>query len=888
MRFLNQILDELLSQNSDLSTLSIVLPGKRPVVFIKDILKNDKNYSGFLPRFVTIEDLIVQIAEKQEIKGVALWLLGYEVYQKLHPNEDFGQFLKWFPTLLKDWDDILKFTTNDDEVISYMFDEERIKNWGEQLGEEGKARRRHLDFWLKMKTFLPMLKSELEARGYATAGMIHQAAKLYIEDFAKNTSENFVFCGFNALTPVEEFLVKKLLEQDKAQCFFQADAYYMNDERQEAGQFLRKYRNWQVFHQQRPFNWVEDHFSEPKNIKVYEVAGNVTQTQVLSTLFKDYQAEDYSKTAVILLDENLLPATLDALSNVPQLNITMGLPLKNLSFSLAIKQIFYLQHQLEKKKGSYYYRDVLTILEALPTDELEQQAIQSFKNDIIQHNIVYLSEAFLKNNLGGLSFYKILEPQPALALLDLLIEYCEQLKFRDLDDVQYETIAYFEKNFQIIKNQMAPYHFEIKVENLELLIQQLLNSEAIDFQGEPLAGLQVMGLLETRLLNFDTVILLSTNEGKLPLGNSQNTYLPFDVRQKFGLNTFIENDGIYAYHFYRLLQESSTVHLLYNGLSSGVNTGEKSRFIEQIKIESPHKIEQIVIENPSEPIEQSPMKFTKSDLVMKRLADWKKGVAASHLVTYLYNPVDFYLKIVLGVKEVEEIEEELSVRNYGNLVHYALQYLYEKLKGRILKEADFEGVMSEIDQSIAYAITTLKHQPEFYQRGMNYVHQAMAKKVIAEILKVDLDLVKAGNALEIIELEKKITDVPFQVDEQNTVELKGFVDRIDRLNGQLRVIDYKTAKTKNLNLKINDKNRETLMMNTDYKQALQLSIYQYALAQEPAFSQQNMQCGIWSFAEVTKGVQPLQLMEGTPEEAMESIANIIKEILNPEVDFVEK
>ncbi|AQY22745.1 PD-(D/E)XK nuclease family protein [Riemerella anatipestifer] len=886
MNFLNKIVDELLEQSSDLSRFNIVLPGKRPVVFIKDILKNQKKYSGLLPQFSTIEELIKDISSYQEIKGISLWLFAYNVYRQLFSAEDFGQFLKWFPTLLKDWDDILKFSDSDEAVLEYMFDEERIKNWGETLGEEDNARQRNLNFWQKMTTFLPLLKKELKVKQWATSGMLHQEAKSKVKLFAEQTSEQYVFCGFNAFTPVEELLVRQLLQWDKAQCFFQADEYYIKDKRQEAGQFLRRYIDWAEFNDYRNFSWVENQFSQPKNINVYEVSGNVTQTQVIPKIFKDYKESDYSKTALVLLDENLLPACLEVLSEVPKVNITMGLPLKNLSFSNAMKQIFYLHKQLEKKSSTYYHHDVVGILETLPTDVQEDKIIRAFVNYISEHNIVYVSYSLLKEYLGGLNFFNIFEKKGVKELLEILIDFCCQLKYKPIDDIQYENISYFEKSFKIVKNQLEPYQFEVSIEDLEVLVNQMVSAESVDFQGEPLSGLQVMGLLETRLLNFENIILLSTNEGKLPLGNSQNTYLPFDVRKNFGLNTFLENDGIYAYHFYRLLQDAHHIHLLYNALSSGVNTEEKSRFITQIEMESPHQVQKIMVENESQPVEVLPMVVSKTPQVMERLKEWQHNIAASHLTTYLYNPIDFYAKVVLKIKETSEIEEELSLRNYGNLVHYALEFLYGKLKGKILTPQDLEWAITQIDESVEFAIKTLKHQPEFYERGMNFVHQQMAKKVIGDVLKLDLELVSSGNTLEILDLEKEIKDVKFKVSDELEVAFKGFIDRIDRLNGNLRVIDYKTAKTKNLRLKISDKNRETLLKNKDYKQALQLCIYAYAMGQLSEFLGKDISCGIWSFAEVSRGVQMLEI-DGDLSDAMASISSIITEILNPDIDFEE-
>ena len=902
MKFLQKIITNLLAQNSDLSGFNIVLPGKRPIVFIKKIL-TEKQYSGFLPDFFTIEDLIRGISGKQPVQGISLWLFAFEVYREIQPDEDFAQFLKWFPTILKDWDDMLKFSESDTAVLEFMFDEERIKNWSENLGEtENTPRHKFLNFWQKMNIFLPLLKLKLNEKNWATAGMIHKAAKNGITDFAEKTEKKFVFCGFNAFTPVEEKLIKSLLQWDKAQCFFQADDYYVKDERQEAGKFLRSHLTWKEFNESRPFHWIENDFAKPKNIKVYEVSGNVTQTKVLPEIFKEINSNDFSETAVILLDENLLPASLDAMSVVGALNITMGFPLKNLAFSNAMKKLFYLQKQLEKKDSSYYYNDVLSVLEELPNSEANLEIITIFKIKIEERNIVYINKKLLAELLSDLSYVKLLQKQSSdIEFLDLLLDFCYQLKFGDLDDILYENIAHFEKSFKIIRAQILPYSFNITMETLEVLINQLVNSETIDFQGEPVQGLQVMGLLETRLLNFENIILLSANEGKLPLGNSQNTYLPFDVRQHFKLHTFLENDSIYAYHFYRLLQDSENVHLLYNALSSGVNTGEKSRFITQLEIEDKHhQIENIIIENSSHPISQEPVQIQKTAKVLEKLEEWKSRVSASHLTSYLYNPLDIYLSKILNTYETNEMEEELSQRSYGNLVHYALQHLYEQFIGKVLRANDLALSNEAIDEAINVAVEKLHHQMEFYDRGMNFIHKSIAERVVRNVLEYDRKLIEAGNSLEILSVEGKFQNIEFYLDSEktNAVSFYGYIDRIDRLNGNLRIIDFKTAKTKNLTIAVpkkpeDEEKLEKLFFREDYKQAMQLSIYAYSVLSDQLLSDNFLQCGIWSFAEVNKGVQNLQVFGEEEislpllEAPMNSIKNLIAEILNPEIDFVE-
>lgn len=888
MKFLEKIVTDLVERHPDMSQLNIVLPGKRPLVFINRILK-EKKYQGILPQFSTIEDLIQELARKLHLQGVALHLFAYKVYQKIDQSEEFGSFLKWFPTLQKDWDDMLKFTDDDEKVLQYMFDEERIKNWGENLGEEDNARKRNLDFWRKMTVFLPLLKKELIAKDYATSGMIHVEAREKIKSFAEKTESIFVFCGFNAFTPVEELLVRSLLQWDKAICYFQADKYYINDKRQEAGKFLREHLTWKEFNEHRPFNWIEDDFIKDKNINVYEVSGNVVQTKLFPQIFDTIKPEDFSKTAIILLDENLLPASLDAISQASILNITMGFPLKNMAFSNAIKKIFYLQKQLEKKAASYYYADVFPILEELPNSAEDQKVVNHFIQNIEARNIIYISKKMMDDLLADLSYYELLKkPLDIITYLDQLINYCVDTKNDLENDLLYENISHFETTFRILKNQLAPYKIAIKVETLEVLINQLVNTESIDFEGEPLAGLQVMGLLESRLLNFENLIMLSVNEGKLPLGNSQNTYIPFDIRKHFGLNTYLENDSIYAYHFYRLLQDSKNVHLLYNALSSGINTGEKSRFITQIEMESPLKINHIVVDNASEPIVQELIKIEKTPLVLKKLEQWKKSISASHLTTYLYNPIDFYLRHILKVRESDEIEEELSRRNYGNLVHFAIQFLYDNYIGEILKTQDFDEINNRVEASIISAIEKLGHQKEFYDRGMNYVHHKMAERVIKNIIKVDKALVESGSSLEIIDLERNMkADFYLDSNKKDLATFNGFIDRIDRLDGVIRIIDYKTAKTKNLNFTKSKLDINELFFKDDNIQALQLSIYKYMLQQDDYFRQYPLQPGIWSFEQVAQGVISLESGHYEDTDLESAIANLINTILDPSIAFEE-
>ena len=790
---------------------------------------------------------------------------------------------------------MLKFAESDKAVLQFMLDEERIKSWAQNLGEEDadKPRAKFLNFWRNMNVFLPALKEQLTSAQMATGGMLHRKAAEYLDQFIEGADEQFVFCGFNAFTPFEEKLVRSVLKAGKAQCFFQADSYYFDDERQEAGKFLREHKKWAEFNESRAFNWIEKDFEQPKNIHVYEVSGNISQSKLLPGILASLSEDDnpqHSDTAVILLDENLLPAALDSLSSVEHLNITMGFPLKNLNFSNAIKHLFHLQKQLEKKSSSYYYADLLAILEELPSTENDRRIIAHFKSKIEERNIVYISQKLFVDLLGEISYSSLLQkPLSAVDFLREAARFCLGVKFNIEDDIQFENISHFEKTFNTLLNYLEQFTFPVTMETLEVLFSQMISTEKIDFEGEPLQGLQVMGLLETRLLNFRNIVLLSVNEGKLPLGNTQNTYIPFDVRREQNMHTFLENDSIYAYHFYRLIQGAENVYLMYNALSSGVNTGEKSRFITQLEYEDKfHSIQHSVVENASEPVVQSPVKIEKSAAVLEQLEDWKQRVSASHLISYLYNPLDFYLSKILHTREANEIEEELSVRNYGNLVHYALHFIYDKIKGKYLQVADLAMDDVAIAEALEHAVKTLNHQKEYYEKGINFIHYAIAERVVRSVVDFDKALIEGGHRLKIIGLEMKFENISLPLNEDGEqVNLYGFIDRMDELDGTVRIIDYKTAKTKYLNIKIEEDKIESYLINYDRKQALQLCLYQYVINKMPDFAGKNIVPGIWSFAEVKRGVAMLEFEKGTHDDAMVSLKNLILEILNPEIPFEE-
>ena len=882
--FLYRIAAELIKDAKDLKDHVVVFPGKRPQIFFKKALE-DLGYSGFLPRMKTIEELTEEISGATCIQGLALTLEAYRFHTQLYPME-FSEFLKWFPALAKDWDEILKFAPEPLAVLDYMQEEERILQWAKSLGQDelGEVSQRFLDFWKKNGEYLPQLDRHLEQQGLASPGMVHQLALKNVGQYIAASKERFVFCGLNALTRLEEKLIRELLALDKAQCYFHSDSYYMDNSVQEAGAFLRRHRQWKEFNDFRQFQWVDQDFMQSKYIALYEVPGNVTQTKLLSSILQQIKPEELEDTAVVLLDENLLPSVISELSFVEHLNITMGYPIKNMAFSQGIRALLHLHKQLEIRSGSYYYKDLVNILTAIPAAVTDNEIIATFQKELVEKNRVYLSYKMLKELLGDLSYFSILEKcSSPMELLEKLLAFTTDLKTFELSDLQYENISHFEKQLRILSNQLADFDFVHSVDVLEILINQLVQTQTIDFVGEPLKGLQVMGLLETRLLTFKNVVLLSVNEGKLP-GSGGNSYIPFNVRASHQMHTYLESDSIYAYHFYRLIQQAEKVYLLYNSLTSGINSGEKSRFITQLQMESPHKVHHFVVDTSATATETSEMSVSKTPALLERLERWKSRVAASHLNSYLYNPMDFYLKNIL-YSQNEEIEEELSSRNYGNLIHFSLEYLYEPLVEKYLTTKDLEGLLGQTEAALAHAMERLKHDPAYYAVGMNYIHKEMALSVLERIIKKDKQSVEEGSSLRILAVEKRFSGVPLEIPGHGSVELRGIIDRMDEFDGQVRLIDYKSS----LNSQELSFGLKSFQEGLSYKHSkgLQLAFYLYALGQDAEYSGRAFSAGIWSFAKVGEGVQPLQMKDYTLEDLLEGIKGVIAEILDPDVPFTK-
>ena len=893
-KFIEKVVEELTRNDAGFSKTTIILPGNRPKLFFKkEFQKQIKN--RILPRFLSIDEFITQISGLEPVSQIKLWFSAYESYRKItdEPNE-FDVFLNWIQALLKDFDDINSALVNPREIFDYLVSAERIKKWGQENLEIGSGQMmgKHLSFWKMAKDLFFQLNEDLLNQNLGYRGLIYRQAVNKLPDYIGQTSEEFVFAGLNALSNAERKIVFELQDSGKARCYWDSDQYYLAGTEQEAGIFLRQYRE-----SSKEWNWEFDAFSKEKSIRVTGVGKRVGQAKYLHGLLSEIPENEISETAVVLADETLLPPVLSSIpGQINRINITMGFPLNKSSMAYFFRSVFELQMNREKlgKGSAYYFKNVIQVLNNTIFKENHGRS-RKLSHQIRVGNMIFTKPEFLQNQLEQSIYTPLFEvpdsPESFVKNIGKWIEEQMRNPETETSEIDREYLYRFGELFAQLESELARYfQFVQDFQSLNLFYNRLLQNESLSFVGEPLEGLQILGLLETRLLDFKNVIITSVNDGTLPPGRIENSFIPYDIRREMGMSTYNENDAVFAYHFYRLLQRAEKINLLYNLEADGLDSGEKSRFIRQLEIESPHQVKNEIASAEFIFPEQKSIEIPKTKSVVEALSGWaEKGVSPSSLSSYIRNPVLFYEQKILGVKEFEEAEEIVGARVMGNIIHNTLEELYQPFLGKILVWEDFDELFEKLD-----GVFEKHFQNEYknidFQRGKNYLIYQIAHSFVENVLKNDKDLA-AKSELVIHRLEQELS-ADFELGNHRKVKLNGKIDRIDSVNGTKRIIDYKTGGVREEKLKLTSGKLEKVFTETDFDKAFQLLIYAHLFFAN--YENQSVQFGIYPLKFPKKGVFILnfdQNSEFTDEIVKlteNNLRGLIEEILDPEIPFIQK
>jgi PD-(D/E)XK nuclease superfamily len=903
----------LIDYSEKLSDTIIILPNRRAKVFLIEALKNQSKKTIFAPEIISIEDFVQNIAGIRSIDSVELLFEFYTIYLEIteKDKESFETFANWAKTLLQDFNEIDRYLLEPDKILKYLENIKEVEHWSVDADKRTTLIDNYLIFWKKLPHYYHSLYEYLLKKGIGYQGLIYREAVNNLNHFSETVKEKkFIFAGFNALNQAEEKIVQHLLAIDKVKIYWDIDETFLNDSYHDTGLFQRRFKSTWSHYKTNPYEWISTDYQQEKNIQVIGTPKSIGQAKIVGDIIEKHSNENNGQlqnVAVVLGEESLLLPILYSLpSNVDALNITMGFSSKNNPAQLLMAKLFKMHtNALSRNATSYvlYYKDVLDILTHpliepfVFAGELVNRINQNNYTFIVHKRILELQEN--QNELFQLLFQKW--DTNSVKILENLSQILLIIKSnlsRDNEDEKI-TNAFVYSIFKVI-NQLISYfssHENIdSIDTLYAIYKQVIDVAEVSFEGEPLNGLQIMGVLESRVLDFETVIITSVNEGKFPAGKSMNSFIPYDVKREYGLPTFKEKDAIYTYHFYHLLQRAKNIYLLYNSDSEGLDAGEKSRFITQLEVEKQpkHNLTFQTYNADVPEIAHQPIIVEKSEKVMLRLKEIAdKGFSPSSLTTYIRNPIQFYFQRILRISETDEVEENIAVNTLGTIIHGALEELYKPFIGKILIDNDIKICIKNIDEEV------LKQFKEVYKegdikKGRNLLAYEVAKRNVLNFLKLELEAIQNGDEIQIIALEKPLAQILEHPSLPFPVKIAGNVDRIENRNGKIRIIDYKTGTVTKPSVTLKSWNGLT----EDIKNDKIIQILAYAFMYEQEAKGLEIEAGIISFKNLKAGFLPFnfkvdkEATEVISTEIMQSyieeIVVLLNEILNVDVAFEEK
>ena len=903
--FISQTIDTILKTTTSFQDVVFILPSQRAKVFAKQILK-EKITVGFLPEILNIEQFINQISGIEKADNIQLLFHFYTIYKDIEKEPvSFDVFASWAFTVLQDFNEIDQHLIAAKDIFIYLRDIQRLKKWSVK-GEfkETELMKDHYSFLEKLNAFYTALYQYLNEKNIGYQGLIYRESCKKIDAFLQqHAHKKFFFIGFNALNKAEEFLFQRVLENGNSDIYWDIDTVFFNSNHQ-AGKFLRKYKATWSYYEKNEFKTLGSSFSTPKTMEVIGAPKNTTQIKYAGEILEKFT--DFTNTALILADETLLPITLNSLpKNIDAINITMGYPLKDVpttNLLLSIFQLFISQQKLNKTLlNEFYHKDVIRFLKQHSIFNLIPDITQ-FSDEISKQNQTFINKNHLHKALENtpIEFLEVVMSifNSYVSIDDFIDRILNLINFikEDTSDLEKEYLFRFYTTFTQLKTLQKEYEYFPDLKTLFLFFKQLIFSESLSFQGEPLRGLQLMGMLETRVLDFENIILVSTNEGILPASSQQNSFIPFDVKIEFDIPTYREKDAIFSYHFFRLLQRAKKVFIIYNTEHDVFGSGEKSRFVTQLEMMRTDIVHKII--TPKLIHQKAPLKVVaKNESVLEKLKELsEKGISPSALTNYLYNPISFYKQKILKLKEFQDVEETVAYNTLGTVVHETLDELYTPFVGKFLgiehlnlmEKNSKEIVKKHFKKEFKNGDISTGRNRLIFEVAVRFVHNFLAQE--QELLKDEKNQLKILATEENLATELKIDGFDFPI------KIHGQVDRVDELNGVLRIIDYKTGMVSSSDLRVAA--FESLREKQQYK-AIQVLLYAYLYTKSKNYNfKQPLQAGIYSFKNLNSGFLAVDFssnyrnpaVEITSEkldEFIDQIKSYITEIYSLDVDFIE-
>ena len=923
----------------NLAHTAVVFPNKRAGLFFNEYLAQEPDSPIWSPAYVSISELFRSLSPWEVGDPVKLVCELYKIFRReTQSTETLDDFYFWGEMLISDFDDADKNRVDTDKLFSNLQDlrnimddytfiddeqEEAIRQFFQNFSIERRTalKERFISLWNVLGNIYKGFRESLASQNIAYEGMMYRHVIEHL-DVDKLPYEKYVFVGFNVLNKVEHTLFTQLKDAGKAVFYWDYDEFYMKENRQavthEAGEFIR--RNLRDFPSPLSGELFKN-LSKPKEVHYIASSTENAQARYLPQWIRNNLTTPEKETAVVLCNEALLQPVLHSLpAEVKHVNITMGFPLSQTpvySFLIALLELH--THGFNFKSGRYTFQSVVTLLKHPYTRQLTGQA-ELLEKELTRNNRFYP----LPGELGKDEFLTRLFT-PLSGNLNLCIRLSETLQqvasiyqanTSGTEDTDAFNQLYRESLFKAyttinrFRTLIEEDELTVQSETFRRLLVKVLSTTNIPFHGEPAIGMQVMGVLETRNLDFRHLVLLSVNEGQLPKSGGDSSFIPYNLRKAFGMTTIEHKIAVYAYYFYRLLQRAERITLMYNTSSDGLNRGEWSRFMLQFLIEWPHPITRQFLEAGQSPQGTSPITVEKTPDVMRRMqslfdvrANPKAKFSPSALNYYLDCPLKFYYRYVAGLSAPDEVSAEIDSATFGSIFHYAAEHIYKDLTthGKVINKEALETLLRNEVKLQDYVDTAFKklffnvpqnEKPEY--NGVQLINSAVIARYLKQLLQNDLRYAP----FTFIASEMEV-DEPIDIQTPKGViksRIGGIIDRMDSKDGTLRIVDYKTGGDADTpphveSLFIPDKKRSNYVFQTFLYAAI-MCRKQPTMKIAPALlyihrAATETYSPVIQMGEPRKPKEAVEDFSKYEKEYRERLQGLLEEIFNPEKSFTQ-
>ena len=923
----------------NLAHTAVVFPNKRAGLFFNEYLAQESDSPIWSPAYVSISELFRSLSPWEVGDPVKLVCELYKIFRReTQSTETLDDFYFWGEMLISDFDDADKNKVDTDKLFSNLQDlrnimddytfiddeqEEAIRQFFQNFSIERRTalKERFISLWNVLGNIYKGFRESLASQNIAYEGMMYRHVIEHL-DVDKLPYEKYVFVGFNVLNKVEHTLFTQLKDAGKAVFYWDYDEFYMKENRQavthEAGEFIR--RNLRDFPSPLSGELFKN-LSKPKEVHYIASSTENAQARYLPQWIRNNLTTPEKETAVVLCNEALLQPVLHSLpAEVKHVNITMGFPLSQTpvySFLIALLELH--THGFNFKSGRYTFQSVVTLLKHPYTRQLTGQA-ELLEKELTRNNRFYP----LPGELGKDEFLTRLFT-PLSGNLNLCIRLSETLQqvagiyqanTSGTEDTDAFNQLYRESLFKAyttinrFRTLIEEDELTVQSETFRRLLVKVLSATNIPFHGEPAIGMQVMGVLETRNLDFRHLVLLSVNEGQLPKSGGDSSFIPYNLRKAFGMTTIEHKIAVYAYYFYRLLQRAERITLIYNTSSDGLNRGEWSRFMLQFLIEWPHPITRQFLEAGQSPQGTSPITVEKTPDVMRRMqslfdvrANPKAKFSPSALNYYLDCPLKFYYRYVAGLSAPDEVSAEIDSATFGSIFHYAAEHIYKGLTthGKVINKEALETLLRNEVKLQDYVDTAFKklffnvpqnEKPEY--NGVQLINSAVIARYLKQLLQNDLRYAP----FTFIASEMEV-DEPIDIQTPKGViksRIGGIIDRMDSKDGTLRIVDYKTGGDADTpphveSLFIPDKKRSNYVFQTFLYAAI-MCRKQPTMKIAPALlyihrAATETYSPVIQMGEPRKPKEAVEDFSKYEKEYRERLQGLLEEIFNPEKSFTQ-